>query len=170
MNDEVGKTQGESRLEFLMLTAERQARRALEPFGYYSPTITVESPRDANNRIVVTIHVDKGEPVRVRESNVSILGPGGEDRYLTNDLTAFQPRQGEPFNHGTYETSRDGITRRLTERGYFDADFMKREVRVTRADFAADIDLTPGQRLPLRHGPDHLPPRISSAPACWRSW
>ena len=34
--------------------------------------------------------------------------------------------------------SRDGISRRLAERGYFDADFMSREVRVTRADFAAD--------------------------------
>ncbi|MBO9718122.1 MAG: outer membrane protein assembly factor [Pseudoxanthomonas sp.] len=141
VNDEVGKAQGESRLEFLLLNAEREARRALEPFGYYSPTITVDSPRDAQDRIVVTITIDKGEPVRVRDSNVSILGPGGEDRYLANDLAAFRPRVGEPLDHAVYEASRDGITRRLAERGYFDADFMKREVRVTRADFAADIDL-----------------------------
>jgi translocation and assembly module TamA len=141
LNDEVGRTQGESRLEFLLLNTERETRRALEPFGYYSPTITVDSPRDANDRIVVTIHVDKGEAVRVRDSNVSILGPGGEDQYLASDLAAFRPRVDEVFNHGTYDTSRDGITRRLAERGYFDADFMTREVRVTRADFAADIDL-----------------------------
>ena len=141
VNDEVGKVQGESRLEFLLLNAEREARQALEPFGYYSPTITVDSPRDANDRIAVTINVQRGEPVRVRESNVAIAGPGGEDAYLARDIEAFEPRQGEPFVHGAYEASRDGISRRLAERGYFDADFLEREVRVTRADFAADIDL-----------------------------
>ena len=141
VNDEIGKVQGESRLEFLLLNTEREARRALEPFGYYSPTITVDSPRDAADNIVVTVNVDPGEPVRVRQSQVEILGPGGEDQYLAADLAAFRPRQGDPFNHVDYEASRDGISRRLTERGYFDADFMEREVRVTRADFAADIDL-----------------------------
>jgi len=141
VNDAVGKTQGESRLEFLLLSAERETRQALEPFGYYSPTITIDSPRDANDRIVVTVNVDRGDPVRVRDSNVAIAGPGGEDQYLARDLAAFRPRVGEVFNHPTYEASRDGISRRLAERGYFDADFMEREVRVTRADFAADIDL-----------------------------
>ena len=141
VNDEIGKRQGESRLEFLLLNAEREARQALEPFGYYSPTITVDSPRDAEDRITVIVTVEPGEPVRVRESNVAIVGPGSEDQYLARDLDAFRPRQGDAFDHGTYEASRDGISRRLAERGYFDADFMEREVRVTRADFAADIDL-----------------------------
>ena len=141
VHQEIGKVTGESRLEFLLLNAEREARQALEPFGYYSPTITVDSPRDAEDRITVIVTVEPGEPVRVRESNVAIVGPGSEDQYLARDLDAFRPRQGDAFDHGTYEASRDGISRRLAERGYFDADFMEREVRVTRADFAADIDL-----------------------------
>ena len=141
VNNEIGKVQGESRLEFLLLNAEREARRALEPFGYYSPTITVDAPRDASDNIEVTVHVVPGEPVRVRESQVEILGPGGEDSYLAQDLAAFRPAVGDVFDHPTYDASRDGISRRLAERGYFDADFMSREVRVTRADFAADIDL-----------------------------
>ncbi|KAF1695266.1 autotransporter assembly complex protein TamA [Pseudoxanthomonas koreensis] len=141
VNSEIGKTQGESRLEFLLLNAEREARQALEPFGYYSPKITVDAPRDADDNIAVTVNVTPGEPVRVRESRVEILGPGGEDQYLARDLAGFRPTVGEAFDHATYDASRDGISRRLAERGYFDADFMSREVRVTRADHAADIDL-----------------------------
>lgn len=141
LNDAVGKVQGESRLELLLLNAEDQARRALEPFGYYSPTITVEAPRDAEDRIVVTVRVDKGEPVRVRDFQVDIAGPGGEDRYLREDLGGFHPQPGEPLDHVVYEEHKDAITRRLAERGYFDADFLAREVRVTRAEAAADIDL-----------------------------
>jgi translocation and assembly module TamA len=45
------------------------------------------------------------------------------------------------FEHGVYEKSKAFITRRLAERGYFDADFLARRVEVTRAERAADIDL-----------------------------
>ncbi len=141
LTDALGKEQGESRLELLLLNAEDEARHALEPFGYYSPTITVDAPRDSADRIVVTVRVDKGEPVRVRDFQVEIAGPGGEDRYLQEDLADFRPRPGEPLDHVVYEEHKDAITRRLAERGYFDADFLSRQVRVTRAEGAADIDL-----------------------------
>ena len=141
LDDTLGQVHGESRLEYLLLRAEKEARQALEPFGYYSPQIRVDAPRDEGDRIVVTIHIDKGEPVKVRDAHVTIVGPGGEDQYLQRDLEAFHPVPGEVFDHGVYEGHKDGITRRLAERGYFDADFMQRQVRVTRADASADIDL-----------------------------
>jgi len=141
LNDVLGKPQGESRLEYLLLSAEKDARRALEPFGYYSPDIQVEAPRSDDDRLVVTITIAKGEPVRVRGWEVGIAGPGGEDQYLQQDLARFRPQPGEVFEHTTYEDSKNAITRRLAERGYFDADFLSREVRVTRAEGAADIDL-----------------------------
>ena len=138
--DVVGKVQGESRLEYLLAQAERQTRQALEPFGYYNPTIRVEAPRQGDT-VTVEITVDKGEPVRVRRSHVTIAGPGGDDPYLQDDIDAFQPQPGERFEHTQYESSKVTITRRLSERGYFDADFTNRRVEVTRAENAADIDL-----------------------------
>ena len=137
----IGKEQGESRLEYLLSQAERQTRMALEPFGYYNPTITVNAPREGD-ALRVVIQVDKGEPVRVRQSDVVITGPATRDRYLQEDLADFQPREGEPFDHTTYEASKVVITRRLAERGYFDADFTQRKVEVTRAQNAADIFLS----------------------------
>ena len=136
----IGKVQGESRLEYLLAQAERQTRQALEPFGYYNPTIEVRAPR-TDDRLQVEIVVDKGQPVRVRRSAVAIDGPGGDDPYLRDDLEAFQPQQGERFDHSEYEASKVTITRRLAERGYFDADFTQRRVEVTRAENAADIAL-----------------------------
>ncbi len=139
--DAIGKVQGESRLEYLLSQAERQTRQALEPFGFYNPTITVESPRQGD-RLRVLIHVDKGQPVRVRHSEVVLTGPAARDRYLQEDLADFEPREGDPFDHVTYEASKVTITRRLAERGYFDADFTQRRVAITRAENAADIALS----------------------------
>ena len=138
--DVIGKAQGESRLEYLLAQAEKQTRAALEPFGYYNPSITVTPERNGDT-ITVQIAVDKGAPVRVREAEVAITGAAASDRYLQQDLADFQPRQGEPFDHVTYEASKVAITRRLAERGYFDADFTQRRVEITRADNAADIQL-----------------------------
>ena len=171
LNDVVGKEQGESRLEYLLSQAERQTRKALEPFGYYNPTIKIDTPRDGDN-VRVVIQVDKGEQIRVRQEEVAITGPAGRDRYLIDDLDAFEPKRGEPFDSVSYEASKITITRRLAERGYFDADFTQRKVEVTRAENAADIFLTwdSGRRYnmgPINFDQDYFRPGLFEPLVYW---
>ena len=168
--DAIGKDVSGRRLAYLLREAEAETREALEPFGYYSPTITVvrsgagdasggaDDARDADGEAVaragpvsVTVSVVRGEPVTVRRAHVAIDGEGGSDRYLKEDLGQFQPQAGDVFAHDVYEASKTRITRRLAERGYFDADFASRRVEVTRAQNAADIDLvwTSGDRYDM---------------------
>ena len=150
-----GKELSGRRLAYLVREADNETREALQPFGYYSPTINVERSR-GEGATTVTITVDPGQPVTVRRSHVAIEGEGGRDRYLKEDLGEFQPKPGEVFDHRLYEASKTTISRRLAVRGYFDADFASRRVEVTRADHAADIDLvwTSGQRYDM--GPLHF--------------
>ena len=138
--DAMGRELSGRRLAYLVREADDEAREALEPFGYYSPTITVERTR-GEGPVVVTVTVVPGEPVRVREARVDITGDAADDRYLREDLAAFEPSTGEVFDHRLYEASKATLTRRLAERGYFDAGFTSRRVAVTRAEHAADIDL-----------------------------
>ena len=197
--DAIGRDVGFRRYAYMLREAEAQTREALEPFGFYSPTITVERLRNgvpvgeggasaravqeaqgagpardadpdapgdgddafdtqapaSNGRgqgtVAVLIRVDPGEPVRVRNADIAIIGEGNDDRYLQRDLDNFLPGEGSILNHVDYETSKTRISRRLTERGYFDADFSSRRVEVTRADAAADIDLVwnSGQRYDM---------------------
>ncbi len=208
--DAIGKDISGRRLAYLLREAENETREALEPFGYYSPRITVERTRDGVTTVVgantpaapaatttpadavapvpaasngaaaapaagaepataatetpapgerrgsssptsVTITVELGEPVTVRRSNIAIEGAGDDDKYLREDLGKFAPQEGDVFDHALYEASKARITRRLAERGYFDADFASRQVAVTRAENAADIDLvwTSGERYDM---------------------
>lgn len=140
LEDALERTITRRRLDYLLEVAQEETREALEPFGYYSPTIDVGSS-GATEALVVTIRVQPGEPVRVRNENVRITNEGGEDRYLQEEVDAFIPKPGEVFTHPQYEASKARITRRLAERGYFDADFIAHRVEVTRAQNAADIDL-----------------------------
>lgn len=148
--DAIGKDLAGRRLGYLVREAEDETREALEPFGYYSPKITVERKR-GDGGLDVVITVDAGKPVRVRDADIAILGEGGRDRYLKQDLGKFKPDTGAVFDHALYEASKTRITRRLAERGYFDADFAAHRVEVTRAQNAADIDLvwTSGRRYDM---------------------
>ena len=136
----IGREVSGRRMAYLLREAENQTRRALEPFGYYSPTIDIQRDRD-DDVLAVRVVVDPGQPVRVRNSDIAIIGEGGQDRYLARDLAGFVPSEGAVFSHPDYEASRNRMSRRLAERGYFDARFASRRVEVTRADFAADVDL-----------------------------
>ncbi len=148
--DATGKELSGRRLAYLLRVAEEETREALEPFGYYSPTITVERGPDGDAG-TVTVTVAPGDPVRVRRANVAIEGPGARDRYLSQDLAKFKPQLGDVLDHQLYEASKIRVSRRLSQRGYFDADFAARRVEVTRADNAADINLvwTSGRRYDM---------------------
>ncbi|HBK47693.1 MAG TPA: hypothetical protein DDZ67_14930 [Xanthomonadaceae bacterium] len=169
--ESTGKEQTESRLAYLLSQAEAQAREALEPFGYYTPTIQIQAPRSGDHLNVV-IDIDKGEPVRVRNATVELTGWAEDDRYLARDIAQFKPAEGDVFNHPTYEASKVRITRRLAERGYFDADFTRRRVEVTRAEHAADIDLAwdSGRRYdmgPVRFDYDYFRPGLFDPLVYW---
>lgn len=138
--DAVGRELSDRRLAYLVGEAEEETRAALEPFGYYSPRIAVERSGGAG-ATVVAITVEAGAPVRVRNTRVAIEGDGRDDRYLDEELAAFEPEPGEVFDHSIYETSKSRISRRLAERGYFDAAFESRRVEVTRATRSANIEL-----------------------------
>ncbi|MDO5610343.1 MAG: autotransporter assembly complex family protein [Pseudomonadota bacterium] len=140
LEDALDRIVTERRLEHLLSVATDEAREALEPFGYYSATVRIERS-GSDDALVIAVHVDKGAPVLVRKEDVRIEGEASDDRYMKAEIDAFAPKPGEILNHPQYEASKARITRRLAERGYFDADFIARRVEVTRAEHAADIDL-----------------------------
>lgn len=130
----------EARLDYLVRQVPAEARRALEPYGYYEPEIEVQSiPR--GDLFDVRITINAGPPVRVTSRNVRIEGAGAGDPELQALRRTFAPLQGEIFDHRRYEASKAVINRMLAERGYFDARPAGQEVTVTRAARSAEIDV-----------------------------
>src|SRR5580765_1964805 len=66
LHDAIGKQVSDRRLDYLLEEAETETRTALEPYGYYSPQIKV-TPSSDRNALVVTVVVQRGDPVRVRK-------------------------------------------------------------------------------------------------------
>jgi translocation and assembly module TamA len=148
--DAIGKPLAARRLDYLLEQAEPETRHALEPFGYFSPTIRIdETPGAATLSIVVT--VEPGAPVKVRQANVAVSGEANGDPIVGIAIKGFQPAEGAVFDQVQYELAKARIGRLLADRGYLDAELTGHRVEVTRAASAADIDLrwTSGARFKL---------------------
>jgi translocation and assembly module TamA len=136
--DSIGKDVSGRRMAYLVRTAETEAREALEPFGYYSPTVDVARDRDSG---VVTVTIAPGAPVRVGKLDVAVEGEGHDDDKLQSQVDAFLPKPGGVFDSVLYDTSKAAVVARLAQRGYFDATLAAHRVEVTRASNNADVDL-----------------------------
>ena len=130
----------ELRLDYLLRITPAEVRESLEPFGYYDAQVDVQVARDGD-RAAVTIRVDPGLPVKVRELALHVEGPARDDAEVAGRLSDFQPQPGDVLDHRVYEDSKAAIARGLAEHGYFDAELATHRVEVTRAEHAADIAL-----------------------------
>ena len=124
-------------------TAEAQVEEALRALGYYSPVIqweVIEPPADDETPARLVLTVEPGEPVRVRSRKVSIEGPANQDSDFVGTLPE-KPAEGDVLNHGHYSTLRQTIQNRATRLGYFDGEFITRQLEVDPEQRVADITL-----------------------------
>lgn len=118
----------------------REIRQALEPFGYYAPRIDSDLQR-AGDDWIAEFRIEPGEPVRFVAPDVRIAGAGADDAELRRALAGLDIRPGEPARHGRYEAARSRLQNLAFERGYLDAAYTRRELRVDTEKLTAEVIL-----------------------------
>jgi len=120
--------------------AENKTRTALEPFGYYTPLVTVTvEPAGEGSRLLVT--VVPGEPVRLTDISVSLVGQGHEEKPLLGMAASFPLKRGDVLLQQKYEEAKGALISLARELGYLEAEFSRHEIRIARAATTASIEL-----------------------------
>ena len=124
-----------------------ETRRALEPLGYYDPQVSYDSVQTGNDWRV-PIHVTPGRPVRLSEVEISVTGPGGQERALQRIIDARDLKPGLRLNHGTYENVKGALLRAAKNEGYLDAKLTRHELVIDRQERRATavIQIDTGNR------------------------
>jgi translocation and assembly module TamA len=130
----------EIQLRWLHGRAEREIREALQPFGYYNPTIESSLERipggwEARYRI------QPGEPILIAVLDVRVLGAGEQDPAFQRVLDSLPLALGQPLDHVQYERLKQTLETLAIERGYFDARFAERVIRIDLQAYQAAIHL-----------------------------
>jgi translocation and assembly module TamA len=104
-----------------------EVRAALQPLGYYSPTIDHAITRDGEEW-KVRIDIDAGRAVRLSEVDVRVDGEGANDRDLKTVLERRDLKPGSRLDHGVYEKVKAELLRVALARGYLDARLTHHEL------------------------------------------
>ena len=120
--------------------AEGQARKALEPYGYYSVEVGGEL-QEAGDAYTAVLHVTPGDPVKVGTLDIRVDGDADGQREVRKALAAFLPARGSALDHVAYEKSKATIQAALFASGYLDAELVTHQVEVTRSANTADVHL-----------------------------
>lgn len=131
---------------------ESQVRQALQPFGYYRPVIHASLNRQGETW-KIRIQIDPGPAVLLQEVDVQIEGPARDDPVLQAWRTKIPLQQGTVLRHAEYEQTKQQLINLARQRGYFDARYLRHEVRVDLDVYVARIHLHLASGPRYRFGP-----------------
>lgn len=127
-------------LERFAKQSDDKIKTALEPFGYYNALVTVTvDPAGEGYRLLVK--VVPGEPVRLTEIKVTLVGQGFEERSLRRLVATFPLNKGDVLLQQRYEEAKAALKSRAQDLGYLDAEFSRHEIRLARSATTATIEL-----------------------------
>jgi translocation and assembly module TamA len=137
-------------LNYFKEQADKKVRTAMEPFGYYNPQIKVTLETVAEERYRLVVNVEPGEPVRITEVKISVLGPGAKEESLSLLVSGFPIQKGDVLLQKEYEKAKGSLKAKAVELGYLDADFSTHRILVSRSESNARIELE------LKTGPKYF--------------
>lgn len=124
----------------LFARARSQIRDAMRPFGYYRPQIESRLER-RDSQWLASFEIDPGEPVRVTEVDVRILGPGSEEPRLLGVVAQSPLRADRRLRHQEHDRLRSNLQASAAMLGYFEAHFETRRLEVDPEERTARIVL-----------------------------
>jgi len=131
---------------------DREVRGALQPFGYYSPTVTSTIAQRSKGSWRVVIQISSGLPVLVQQVDVEVTGPGAEDPQFRHILEHPTLHSGERLRHAAYEAMKSELQRVAATYGYLDARMSRSELLVDPRTRTASVFLILASGVRYRFG------------------
>ena len=129
----------ESRRNFVV-SARDKVESALQALGYYQPEIEIDLQR-TEPQWRLSIVVNAGEPVRVRDINIQILGAAANDDNFTRLTSDTGFSSGDVLHHGRFESFRENVLSLGQRRGYLRGEIVASRIEVQVEAGTADIML-----------------------------
>ncbi len=130
----------DNRIRLLHALAPGEIRAALQPFGYYQPRID-STLVSREGHWLATYIIDLGAPVRIAQLDVQIEGEASSDPEFRQRLASLPIKQGDILVHARYEEAKRTLQNLGSQRGYFDAELLRSEVRVDPVNNSASVTL-----------------------------
>jgi translocation and assembly module TamA len=127
------------RIKGLHKRASKEIKRALQAFGYYHVTVKAKLQRLKPKAWQATYAINLGKAITITKVDIRILGEAKND--LSFQQLTFPLSKVTILEHVKYKETKQLLRKLAEERGYFDAEFLKHEIRVNKQTYSAEISL-----------------------------
>ncbi|HKL78726.1 MAG TPA: outer membrane protein assembly factor [Gammaproteobacteria bacterium] len=129
-----------SRIRRAHRRARAEIRQALQPFGYYTPTIDASLER-RDGAWHARYAIEPGPPTRIAALELRVEGPGADDSALQAVVADSGLAEGARLDHAAYRTTRQQLVERAIERGYLEARLSRHRIEVNPTAHTARVAL-----------------------------
>ncbi|MBN1237397.1 MAG: outer membrane protein assembly factor [Gammaproteobacteria bacterium] len=138
--DEAENDVPESRVRRLHAAASDEIAVALQPFGYYDPSVESSLER-SDDTWVARYRVNPGRRTFLTEVEIRVVGEGADSEPLRSALAAIRLPEGVALHHPQYQAAKDMLFDAAYGAGYIDASYQRAELRVNRSTREASAHL-----------------------------
>jgi len=103
---------------------------ALRPYGYFNAVVEVGMVPKEAGMWLVTVDIDAGEPVLVKDVQLELKGPGSGLKSLEDWYANFPLSEGQILNQQTWDEAKVDVVDLLEVSGYLQSSFSRHEIRV----------------------------------------
>lgn len=129
------------RFDELSAEAEARVREALKPYGYYQPEISSNLAQVDDEVWRLRLQVRAGEPVRVREAAIRLVGPGRGHPELREWRREWPLPEGAVLNQPRWEAEKKSILSIAETHGYLSARLTEQRIAIDLDENVADLEL-----------------------------
>lgn len=129
------------RLQAYRRSLPERVTNLLQPYGYFHAVTRAQLEKTDDDRRVLRVSVDPGEPLRVTSLRLSVSGPATQDEGIAELTRDFPLKIGDVLRQDYYDQGKAVLRQKLYERGYLDAVYRRHQIRVDRENRLADIVL-----------------------------
>jgi len=129
-----------ARVRYMHRSAEKQIQSALQPFGYYRATISSKLEKTPQGW-QAHYGINTGPAMTIGSLDLRILGAGRTDPKFKQALAKTTLRKDAILDQAAYEALKKRFQVLASERGYFDAQLKKSQIRIDLANYSAAINL-----------------------------
>ncbi|HBI21809.1 MAG TPA: hypothetical protein DDY37_04380 [Legionella sp.] len=119
-------------------TLRSQVAKALYPYGYFKPDISVYA---GSARQTIFIQVVLGDRLLITTFTHQVSGEGADNAEIQQTLRELPLHVGDPFNSMLYEEAKDQLLSAAEHQGYLHASFETSKVIIDKARYTANVIL-----------------------------
>jgi translocation and assembly module TamA len=125
----------------LLEDAKIAATKAVRPFGYFHPVVSVDIEQKETGKWLLSVNVTAGPPVLIQELHLELTGAGSELDSLAEWYAAFPLGVGQVLLQPDWDKAKLDALDLLEEVGFLQPRFVRHTIRVDTVANTAKLDL-----------------------------